>query len=371
MKARFPLWMFTWRRLRTSFIIVILCAFTLFVVLNFSISLCRFRVNVKETEFKLLRSTKGPVIIPEVEIIPDLQNSTFNTSSPVAFVDRSLHPNFIYLLENPTLCSSMSELKCLVIVHSAPLNFVKRNAIRSSWTNNSYFPDLGPIKVMFLLGKVTDNPTQSYIDTEFGKYGDILQGSFIDAYKNITYKGIMAYKWLSENCRNVKVILKVDDDIVVNTFKFMNTFLPGFLKSPRHIACRRLSKSKIERNPSAKWYVDSNLFKGESRYPDFCQGFIVVISNDIIPELYEASLAIDFFWIDDVFLYGLVPQKLKSIKYTSFNYGKDVIWGVDEPIKCYQNEKGDCPYYAIMPWKNIPDMITKLWTLIVKRYQTK
>ncbi|KAL4236554.1 hypothetical protein ACF0H5_004939 [Mactra antiquata] len=351
MKARFPLWMFTWRRLRTSFIIVILRAFTLFVVLNFSISLCRFRVNVKETEFKLLRSTKGPVIIPEVEIIPDLQNSTFNTSSPVAFVDRSLHPNFIYLLENPTLCSSMSELKCLVIVHSAPLNFVKRNAIRSSWTNNSYFPDLGPIKVMFLLGKVTENPTQSYIDTEFGKYGDILQGSFIDAYKNITYKAIMAYKWFSENCRNVKVILKVDDDIVVNTFKFMNTFLPGFLKSPRHIACRRLSKSKIERNPSAKWYVDPNLFKGESRYPDFCQGFIVVISNDIIPELYEASLVIDFFWIDDVFLYGLVPQKLKSIKYTSLNYGNDVIWGVDEPIKCYQNEKGDCPYYAIMPWK--------------------
>ncbi|MCA9460432.1 MAG: hypothetical protein KC550_07845, partial [Nanoarchaeota archaeon] len=49
-------------------------------------------------------------------------------------------------------------------------------------------------------------------------YADIVQEDFQDAYKNLTYKGIMALKWIKEYCPNAKYILKVDDDIISNIF---------------------------------------------------------------------------------------------------------------------------------------------------------
>ena len=45
---------------------------------------------------------------------------------------------------------------------------------------------------------------------------------WLDAYKNLTYKGIMAMKWIKDYCNDVKFILKIDDDVVVNTFKLIN-----------------------------------------------------------------------------------------------------------------------------------------------------
>lgn len=38
----------------------------------------------------------------------------------------------------------------------------------------------------------------------------------------INYLGIMAMKWISTYCKNAQFILKVDDDIIVNTFALVD-----------------------------------------------------------------------------------------------------------------------------------------------------
>lgn len=62
------------------------------------------------------------------------------------------------------------------------------------------------------------------------RYGDIVQEDFVDSYRNLTHKAIMALRWVSQNCQNAKLILKADDDIFINIFKLVghNSFVLTF-----------------------------------------------------------------------------------------------------------------------------------------------
>ncbi|XP_053394423.1 beta-1,3-galactosyltransferase 1-like [Mercenaria mercenaria] len=271
-----------------------------------------------------------------------------------------------YLLENPWLCSSVANLTVLIIVHTATSHYKHRLAIRETWANNSYYPKLGSVRVLFLLGKVKNASLQDDIEKEFKQHADILQGDFIDSYHNITYKGVMAYKWLNEKCRNAKTVLKVDDDVIVNMFHFLSKYVSLLQHKTRYIFCRRFHNTKIMRNGASKWHVENSVFKNQKFYPDYCQGFVVVISNDIVPALYDSALQQPFFWVDDIYLYGLVPKNISGIQYINMKYGKDVIWGADKARKCYGS--GTCPYLAVLLWSDIPVAMDEIWQLMVHNY---
>lgn len=272
-----------------------------------------------------------------------------------------------YLMENRDLCRMEDNLKVVIMVHTAPSHFVNRLAIRKTWGNNSYYSDLGKVRTLFLLGQVKNRSLQMEIDKEFKQFGDLVQGDFIDSYYNMTLKGVMGYKWLNERCKNAEVILKTDDDVIVNMFTFLKTFLPQFLSKPKHMACRRLHKSRIERKKNSKWYINNNLFRQQSFYPDFCQGFMVAISNDVISELLISASLTPYFWIDDIYLYGLVPENVPNMHYTNLVYGKSSIWGAEKAVKCY--EKGVCQYFVVLLWSNIPETMEEIWSLMRKRYK--
>lgn len=105
----------------------------------------------------------------------------------------------------------------LVYVHSAPYNFKRRLSLRETWTRRSMFRDM---RLVFMMGNTeeTDEKTRELLKLEYEIYKDIVQETFLDAYRNLTYKGIMAMKWVAEYCHNSRFILKVDDDILSNIF---------------------------------------------------------------------------------------------------------------------------------------------------------
>lgn len=74
------------------------------------------------------------------------------------------------------------------MVHSAPTNKQLRDTIRSTWGNVNGF------KTVFLLGQVVSKDLQRDIDSEANSYGDLVQGSFMDAYRNMTLKHFMGYQ---------------------------------------------------------------------------------------------------------------------------------------------------------------------------------
>ena len=126
--------------------------------------------------------------------------------------------DFSYIL-NPgqTICPQTIFL--FIYVHSTPSNYQRRSVIRETWAKQSLFPD---IRLLFMMGKVNDQHVMEAILFEYETYKDIVQEDFLDSYKNLTYKGLMALKWISTYCSQANYVLKVDDDIMVNTFTLMN-----------------------------------------------------------------------------------------------------------------------------------------------------
>lgn len=84
-------------------------------------------------------------------------------------------------------CDTSHQL--LVLVHSAPKNVELRKTLRSTWVSKR--PGM---MAVFVLG-TSDNPKLSdQIDRESSEFNDIVQGSFLDAYRNMTYKHLLGYR---------------------------------------------------------------------------------------------------------------------------------------------------------------------------------
>ena len=204
-----------------------------------------------------------------------------------------------YILENPNLCNDVKNLSLLIYIHSAPNHFSRRQYIRNTYANASLFRPFGIIRVLFLLGTVNDLIVQEHIAEEFHKYSDtcILQGDFIDAYANLTLKGVMAYKWINDKCRNADFVLKTDDDVVINMYKLLTEYLPAFKEKSKTILCNHILKGTmpITRDKKLRWYIKDSEFRGQTHYPQYCSGFFVIITNDVIPAIYRSAHLTPFF----------------------------------------------------------------------------
>jgi hypothetical protein len=94
--------------------------------------------------------------------------------------------NFTFQLNNFP-CNGSSSLLLLVLVHSAPGNVEKRRTIRETWGRGFH-------QLLFLLGSVESRAAQTALEEENRTYRDLVQGSFSDSYRNMTYKHVMALK---------------------------------------------------------------------------------------------------------------------------------------------------------------------------------
>lgn len=103
-----------------------------------------------------------------------------------------------------------------IFVTSATENFLERKIIRQTWGDTKKFNsvvynsmhqtshkkdynDLDEVKISFLVGIPENERTQSKLEVESKKYGDIIQESFIDSPKNSTIKSMYILKWAGLN----------------------------------------------------------------------------------------------------------------------------------------------------------------------------
>ncbi|XP_045159393.2 uncharacterized protein LOC123524876 isoform X2 [Mercenaria mercenaria] len=125
-------------------------------------------INLLLRQVKIAKVTRETVFHANHSSIPSVQK----LSSSIK------HEVNTYLLENPVLCTSYVNLTALIIVHSAPTHQDRRQTMRETWTNNSYYPNLGSVRVLFLLGAVKNMSFQAELEKEFSQHADILQGNF-------------------------------------------------------------------------------------------------------------------------------------------------------------------------------------------------
>lgn len=170
-----------------------------------------------------VKSTPSPLVTAAtLKNTAEVQTTTIGNARGYSFPPVDFHQlidlhDFTYLI-NQKSCSQ--DVQALILVHSAPANEEKRRLIRETWANTDQLPSVNgvmPLRVIFLIGIVETEALQLDIERENFENGDIVQGSFVDSYRNMTYKHVMAFKWFLYNCAQAQILIKVDDDVYVNT----------------------------------------------------------------------------------------------------------------------------------------------------------
>lgn len=212
--------------------------------------------------------------------------------------------DFSYLMNDP-VCNSSSPLY-VVLVHSSPDHEAHRRAIRGTWGRAA--------PVIFLLGESNSSAVQEALEHENEQYHDLVQGSFLDSYRNLTYKHVLGLKWITYHCPAAKYVLKVDDDVFVNT-PFLEEFLTRELSpaGARHLVmCDVMVDAMVKRSYRSKWRVSHREYR-DRHYPDYCTGWAILYSPDAVVQLYREAQRTEYFWIDDVHVTGTL---LRKINYT-------------------------------------------------------
>ncbi len=191
-------------------------------------------------------------------------------------------------------------------------------------------------QVLFFLG-ATDHaqrPTlQEAVRFEHERYKDIVQGNYMDSYRNLTHKATAALKYVAENCPHVPYVLKTDDDVFVNVFSLARHLYGkptlqelsqrqgsenGCKARGHFLSCLVWYRMKVVRDPSSKWFVAEEDWEQEF-FPPYCSGAAYVFSGLTAGALYNASKYTPFFWIDDLYITGILAMRLgiKHHKFTS------------------------------------------------------
>ena len=125
-------------------------------------------------------------------------------------------------------------------------------------------------KIVFSIGQSENVTINEMIAEEFFLYEDILQlNNFIDSYNNLTTKIMRSFKWIARYCTNAQYILRINDDVMVNTFSLIKYFKNKVYKT-NQIYGHLLRKTRPIRFPHK--HTVTQLEYDKDFYPDYPEG---------------------------------------------------------------------------------------------------
>ena len=154
-------------------------------------------------------------------------------------------PFRVDFLKSPVTCSSYITLA--IVIHSHPEHIELRSTLRQTWAQETQ-----NTRRIFIVG-ITDNTlARDAIIEESEEFGDVVQGDFIDSYRNMTYKHLLGYRWINEHCPDASYVLKSDDDQFVDTLqlgRYLSAFLPPTVtaESTSSLTCGRQTGGRTTR----------------------------------------------------------------------------------------------------------------------------
>ncbi|CAM1313988.1 Uncharacterised protein g6403 [Pycnogonum litorale] len=218
------------------------------------------------------------------------------------------HPEFSFIANFRNICAKHQDLFLLAVVHASPERIRNRQLIRDTWGNASLY-ERTKTKVLFFSGIHDDINVRKSLKREADKHKDIVIQSYRENYKNQTYKTIAWLKWTVEHCPNVSFVLKVDDDAFVNIFELVKSLNSSKWRNDR-LLCNEKINQPVIRDHRDRYYVSIEDF-GKDRYPNHCSGLAYIIPGHLIPRLQNNTKYESFFWLDHIYLTGLVRERSK------------------------------------------------------------
>jgi hypothetical protein len=148
--------------------------------------------------------------------------------------------------------------------------FSTRSLIRATWSNRLLVPNL---RVIFLVGSSYNMTLNDKIKEEFKLYGDIVRENFLDTYRNLTLKTIMGIRWASKYCENAKYIMKLDDNILLNSYNLVK-FLEKKVFRKNTFLCKTWQNAAVRRDNTSKFFIPKDVYKFD-HYPT-CKSIIFI-----------------------------------------------------------------------------------------------
>ncbi|XP_032417655.1 beta-1,3-galactosyltransferase 2-like isoform X2 [Xiphophorus hellerii] len=158
------------------------------------------------------------------------------------------------------------ELKCkqekpfvVLIVQVAPRNRAHRDIIRNSWGSEK-LANNQVVALFFLLGMQTGDDAEQVhrqLLQESKEHQDLIQGDFVDCYKNLTIKTMVMLEWLDSYCSSAAYATKIDSDMFLNVPNLVNLLL----KAPRTNYMTGLVEhgGRVLRDPNSKWKMQDGV----------------------------------------------------------------------------------------------------------------
>lgn len=184
----------------------------------------------------------------------------------------------------------MKDTRTVILITSAVNNIQRRNSIRNTWCSPSNFNSSSlPWTCVFLVGQSLDANDYLNLQTESQKYHDILTGSYLDSYRNLTVKIMHGLDWVRQFCKS-DYVLKTDDDVYVNTLLLDELVSRHTPKSDVYIGLVMQTDGRLEvvRNPESRWFVSMDEYPS-SHYPPYASGMGYLLSKDVVDKVVDAS----------------------------------------------------------------------------------
>jgi hypothetical protein len=257
-----------------------------------------------------------------------------------------------FLITPKDLCDKDTHM--LVLIHSLHSYSDRRAAIRETWGSVAKGgqwprkPIVSSIKLAFVLGRHKKQELEDLAKEESEDHNDIIQGSFMESYNNMTFKSLLGLKYFIQHCPHAKYLLKSDDDMVVNIPYLLNVLH----RTPMHwsVMGPLNQGSKVYR--SGKWKLTKEQYPFKY-FPPYEAGSAYVIDNSLIAELYATAEFVPHIFIDDVYITGILGKILNitHVVQPGFAY-----WLDKAPSSCDINEDK-----KLAGTKMKPTLLLKLW----------
>ncbi|KMZ07440.1 beta-1,3-galactosyltransferase brn isoform X2 [Drosophila simulans] len=196
--------------------------------------------------------------------------------------------DFQYLLASNVCRKAKRELLAVLIVTSYAGHDALRSAHRQA-IPQSKLEEMG-LRRVFLLAALPSRElfiSQDQLASEQKRFGDLLQGNFIEDYRNLSYKHVMGLKYLET----------------------LEVRQPGLATSSTLLSGYVLDAKPPIRLRANKWYVSKKEYP-HALYPAYLSGWLYVTNVPTAERIVAEAERMPFFWIDDTWLTGVVRTRL-------------------------------------------------------------
>ncbi|CAC5395489.1 B3GALT1 [Mytilus coruscus] len=230
-----------------------------------------------------------------------------------------------------------------ILIFSGPGHYNRRQAIRETWLSNvNRF-------TRYTFVTAFSKRFNELLGIEIREKKDIVQFNFIDTYKNLTYKTMSSFNWITKVCPQASYVLKVDDDNWLNTKSLLETLKRGMVENKVGVSCT--SRGSPNRDPSNKYFIPEAIYH-EHIYPPYCSGPAYVLSTNVIIQILNIHKHVPFFPLEDIYI-GLCLKKL--------NIGVINICGFNN-VRVYANPCWMKSKFIISVHEMLPMELSKIWT---------